>query len=255
MFPISTPSTSEWLCSNDILSWKFPASIGSYTLIGRSRAADATSLFIPELDMLLDCGCLATTTRPLYVFITHSHSDHCLDVVRIVSRSRPPQIYLPISAVQPMKDYIEKCQILRSGGRIDPDPTTWIPNCELIGVKPDDLLIFRKNMRIRVFDMDHSVPCCGYGFYEVRQKLKKEYEHLTSKDIGNLKRENRNLQLSEERLVPLFAFMGDTTASIFERYQIELFQFPLIIIECSFIDNEAHAERAADVKHVIWVRE
>jgi hypothetical protein len=49
--------------------------------------------------------------------------------------------------------------------------------------------------------------------------------------------------------------MGDTTASICERYQTELFQFPLIIIECSFIDNEDHAERAADVKHVIWVRE
>ena len=24
MFPVSTPSTSEWLCSNGILSWKFP---------------------------------------------------------------------------------------------------------------------------------------------------------------------------------------------------------------------------------------
>ena len=52
---------------------------------------------------------------------------------------------------------------------------------------------------------------------------------------------------------PLFAFMGDTTAKIFEKYHNELFQFPLIIIECSFIDNEQHAERAADVKHVLWV--
>lgn len=255
MFPMSTPSTSEWLCSHDILSWKFPPSIGSYTLVGRSRAADATSLFIPELDMLLDCGCLVSPTRPQYIFITHSHSDHCLDVTRFLSRVRPPEIYLPISAVQPMTDFIQKCQLLRSAGRINPDPITWTANYKLIGVQPDDLLIFRKTMRIRVFDMDHSVPCCGYGFYECRLKLKKEYEHLTSKEIGNLKRENRDLQLSEERLIPLFAFMGDTTASICERYQTELFQFPLIIIECSFIDNEDHAERAADVKHVIWVRE
>jgi hypothetical protein len=154
-----------------------------------------------------------------------------------------------------MKDYIEKCQILRAAGRINPDPTTWKQNYELIGVEPNDFLTFRKTMRIRVFDMDHSVPCCGYGFYESRQKLKKEYEHLTSKDLGNMRRENPNLQISEERLIPLFAFMGDTTAIIFEKYQIELFQFPLIIIECSFIDNEQHAERASDVKHVIWVRE
>jgi ribonuclease Z len=223
--------------------------------MGRSRAADATSLYIPELDMLLDCGCVVSTTYPLYIFITHSHSDHCLDVTRFVSRSRPPEIYLPISAVQPMTDYIQKCQILRAAGRIDPDPTTWAVNYKLIGVQPDDLLTFRKTMRIRVFDMDHSVPCCGYGFYESRFKLKKEYEHLSSKEIGNLKRENPKIELSEERLVPLFAFMGDTTASICETYQTELFQFPLIIIECSFIDNEDHAERAADVKHVIWVRE
>ncbi|CAF4546936.1 unnamed protein product, partial [Rotaria magnacalcarata] len=46
----------------------------------------------------------------------------------------------------------------------------------------------------------------------------------------------------------------DTTTTIFDKYSAELFQFPLIIVECSFIDNEQHAERAADVKHVIWVR-
>ncbi|CAF5127747.1 unnamed protein product [Rotaria sp. Silwood1] len=252
MFPVSTPSTSEWLCSNNILSWKFPPSVGSYTLIGRSRAADATSLFIPELDMLLDCGCLVTITRPLYRCMTHSHSDHCLDITRLLSRARPPHVYLPISAVQPMKDYIEKCQILRAAGRIDPDPTQWTPNYELIGVQHDDLLSFRKTMKIRVFDMDHSVPCCGYGFYECRKKLKKEYEHLTSKDIANIKRVNKDLEVCEERLCPLFAFMGDTTAIIFDKYQNELFQFPLIIIECSFIDNEKHSERASDVKHVIW---
>jgi hypothetical protein len=153
-----------------------------------------------------------------------------------------------------MKDFIEKCTILRSCGRIDPDPNQWTRNYELIGVQPDDLLPFQKSMKIRVFDMDHSVPCCGYGFYECRQKLKKEYEHLTGKDIANIRKENRNLEVSEERLVPLFAFMGDTTAIIFEKYATELFQFRLIIVECSFIDHEQHAERACDVKHIIWVR-
>ena len=132
MFPVSTPCTSEWLCSNGILSWKFPKSIGSYTLVGRSRAADATSLFIPELDMLLDCGCLVTVTRPLYIFITHSHSDHCLDITRLLSRTRPPQVYLPVSAVQPMQDYIEKCQILRAAGRIDPEIKKGTNHCWLV---------------------------------------------------------------------------------------------------------------------------
>lgn len=253
MFPLSSPSTSEWLCSEGLLSWKFPKSLGSCTLIGRSRAADATSLFIPELDILLDCGCVVTKSRPQYVFITHTHSDHCHDVNRLLSRSRPPQIYLPSSGVVPMSEFIQKCMILLGAGTLDPDPSTWRINHQLIGVEPDQILLLRQSMQVRVFDMDHSVPCCGYGFYDTRQKLKKEYEGLPGKEIAALRRADPTLQISEERLVPLFAFLGDTTASVFEKYGAELLRFPVIIVECSFIDHERHGQRAADVKHVIWV--
>jgi len=253
-FPVSAPSAGERMCSNGILSWKFPLSVAPYTLIGRSRAADATSFYIPELDMLLDCGCLVTVSQPLYVFITHSHSDHCLDINRVLSETRLPQIYLPASIAPLMQDFIQKWQILKASGRVHPNPARWKPKCELIGVQSDDLLTFRNTMKVRVFDMDHSVPCCGYGFYDCRKKLKKEYENLTGKDIASLRKADRNLQVSEERMFPLFVFLGDTTATVFSKYETELFQFPLIIVECSFIDNEQHEERAADVKHMIWVR-
>ncbi|CAF1635469.1 unnamed protein product [Didymodactylos carnosus] len=175
----------------------------------------------------------------------------------MVSRRRPPHVYLPISAVTHMTDYISTCQILRAAGRIDPDPNKWLPNYKLIGVKHDDLLSLdnefspRKNIKVRVFDMDHSVPCCGYGFYECRQKLKKEFQHLSGKDIGMLRKTN-GVEVTEEVMIPLFAFMGDTTAVIFNEYGKELLQFPVIIVECSFIDNDLHGERAADVKHIIW---
>ncbi|CAF1026405.1 unnamed protein product [Rotaria sordida] len=147
---------------------------------------------------------------------------------------------------------MRKCQVLTMVKETDPDPAKWVPSHKLIGVKPDDLLDFRETMKIRVFEMDYSVPCCGYGFYERRQKLKKEYVHLSNKDIGKMKRENKNLKLSEERIVPLFVFMGDTTVSIFNRYENELFQFPLIIVECSYINSELHREAALEGKHIIW---
>ena len=126
-----------------------------------------------------------------------------------------------------MKDYIEKCQILQSSGTVDSDITKWTSNHRLIGVKPDDFLSFQKTMKIRVFDMDHSIPSYGYGFYECREKLKEEYKHLTHEQIGNIKRENSNLELTEERLIPLFTFMGDTTASIFDKYHNELFSISI----------------------------
>jgi hypothetical protein len=143
--------------------------------------------------------------------------------------------------------------VLRATGGLDPDPSTWTPNHQLIGVEPDQMLPLRQSMQVRVFDMDHSVPCCGYGFYDTRQKLKKEYEGLPGKEIAALRRTDPNLQISEERLVPQFVFLGDTTASVFEKYGEELLRFPVIIVECSFIDHEQHGQRAADVKHVIWV--
>ena len=252
--PVSAQSNTEWLCSHGILSWKFPSSIGSYTLIGRSRAADATSLFIPELDILLDCGCLVTSGRPSHVFITHCHSDHVIDVNRVVSRRCPPKVFLPQSAVEDMHNFIYYGLVLRASGRCTINQNDPLNNCQLIGVQPDDVFNFQKTMKVRVFDMDHSVTCYGYGFYDCRQKLKKEYQHLTSKEIGDLRRADKTLQLTEERLVPLFVFMGDTARAVFDRYPTELFQFPVIIVECSFIDNEQHEERASDVKHLIWVR-
>ena len=254
MFPVSSPSKSEWLSSNGLLSWRFPKALGSYTLIGRSRAADATSFVIPELDMLLDCGCLVSNARPSHIFITHAHADHCLSITRLLSQTRPPHVYLPSSAVVPMREFIEKFRILNATEPFNPDPSTWIPNHQLIGVQPDQMLSLNRGMQVRVFEMDHSVPCCGYGFYETRKKLKKEYGHLTGKEIVALRQADPSLQISEERLAPQFAFLGDTTASIFERYQEELLRFPLIIVECSFIDHEQHGQRAADVKHVVWVR-
>ena len=247
------PST-EWLCSHGILSWKFPNSVGSFTLIGRSRAADATSLYIPELDTILDCGCLVTPSKPAHVFITHCHSDHCMDVNRVISRMRRPQIFLPRITLPDMYNFIYHSLILKANGRSTLQPNDELNNCQLIGVQPDDFLDFRQNMKVRVFNMDHSVTCYGYGFYDRRQKLKAEYQHLKGKEIAAMRRADPTLQISEERMVPLFVFMGDTAVGVFQQYPTEFFQFPVIIVECSFIDNEEHEERAADVKHLIWVR-
>lgn len=250
MFPVLEQANSEFHVAHGLLSWKFPKSVGLYTLIGRSRAADATSFFIPELDLVLDCGCLTTASRPANIFITHAHGDHCLSINQMVSSRVLPKIYLPHGSADAMEEFIQSCRNLRAAGRSMND---WLPDHELIGVKPDDFLPFRKTMTVRSFNMDHSIPCLGYGFYDRRKKLKIEYQTLTAKEISDLKRSNKDLEVSEECLIPQFVFLGDTTTSVFETYKDELFKFPVIIVECSFIDHEKHGDRADDVKHIVWV--
>ena len=45
------------------------------TIIGESIAMEHTSFYIPELNILLDCG-KKTKSKVEYIFITHSHWDH-----------------------------------------------------------------------------------------------------------------------------------------------------------------------------------
>jgi ribonuclease Z len=51
---------------------------------------------------------------------------------------------------------------------------------------------------------------------------------------------------------PLFAFMGDTAATVFTRNPHLATTYPLIITECSFIDSSLHADRARSTKHTLW---
>lgn len=72
------------------LQWKFPHEIAKLTLIGRSRAADATGFYIPELCFALDAGAVACDQFGYHIFITHTHTDHvhmvlCCSSVQIFS--------------------------------------------------------------------------------------------------------------------------------------------------------------------------
>ncbi|WP_225993896.1 hypothetical protein [Actinomadura rudentiformis] len=51
---------------------------------------------------------------------------------------------------------------------------------------------------------------------------------------------------------PLFAFLGDTHVNVFDRNPW-LFDYPVIITECSFL-HDTELERADRVGHTVWSR-
>ena len=59
---------------------------------------------------------------------------------------------------------------------------------------------------------DHTVPCVGYCFAQVKQSLKPEYKGLPGLEIGKLRKQG--IQVTQEEEQPLFCFLGDTSASI-----------------------------------------
>jgi ribonuclease BN (tRNA processing enzyme) len=103
---------------------------------------------------------------------------------------------------------------------------------------------------VEVVACDHSVPTVGYGISEVRRKLKDEYSSLTGQQISKLRKDG--IEVSEEILKPLFAFMGDTSPAVFTMNPHLAKTYPLIITECSFIDKEQHGDRAHKTKHTLW---
>jgi hypothetical protein len=72
----------------------------------------------------------------------------------------------------------------------------------------------KKSYTMSVIECIHPVPCVGYCFWEPRSKLKEEYKSLDGKKIGELRKSG--VEVSETVELPMFVFMGDTAANIFD---------------------------------------
>ncbi len=235
---------------NTTLSWSFPAAAGGFTLLGTSRAADATAFYIPELNWALDAGAIVFTQRPERIFLTHTHTDHTHSMTHLKSRRKPPEIYLPTHATALLEDYLYAAQILTDSQPSPPD-RIWTPAYQMIGVEAGQTIPLprgKKTYRVSVLQCDHSVPCVGYLFSEDRTKLKEEYTGLPGQKIRQLR--EAGTEITSTQSFPLFAFLGDTTHHVFETHP-EILQAPVIITECTFLE-EQHLSAAERTRHTHW---
>ena len=101
------------------------------------------------------------------------------------------------------------------------------------------------------FACDHTVPCLGYLFSAVTPKLKPEYRSLSGPQLRAL-REDKGVELTAPVSTPVFAFLGDTTASTLAAAPSWLEQgVKVVITECSFLLEE-HRTQAERTRHTIW---
>ena len=181
------------------LSWSSPPDVGPWTLRGTSRSAHATAWYIPELGVAVDAGAVVYTNRPDHLFITHTHADH---VFR-----------LPTHATGLVDRYLHAAQALTDSR--EPEPGfVWTRAYDLNGVVPGDAFVInRGRMRADVIGCDHSVPCMGYIFSLLRNKLKAELVGLSGPEIGALRKTGTCVM--QEQAIPSVAFLGDTTPEVY----------------------------------------
>ncbi len=236
--------------STTILRWSFPAELGGLTLQGTSVAADHTSFSIPELNWMLDAGVLVDTQRPTHIFVSHTHTDHVHMLTHLKTRRKPPKIYAPAACAPMIETYLSAAQAMTANILWTPE-VNWTRAYDMVPVTGGqrlDLTRGKKKYVAEVFDCDHTLPCVGYIFSEVRRKLKTQYADTPGHELGALRA--KGIDISEETPIPLFAYLGDTRPSVYESAP-EIFGAPVVIAECSFIsdDHKAHAQRTG---HTVW---
>lgn len=233
-----------------------------WTLIGYSVAARHTCFRIPELDLNLDAGVPCNQATSFH-FITHGHLDHCGCLPNSLFEISPkgqPVIVVPNPIKELMKNYIHNTFVLTKN-----NPNTTIHNkYKLIGAKAGEsftLKVKNMNWKIEVFKCNHTVPTSGYGFVEIRNKLKEEYKSLSQEEINKLREEK--VCITEEKEYPLFCFLGDTDHKVFEDDRLK--KYKTIIVECTFFEKTEDkvpskknkniselALHASKCKHMYW---
>ncbi|MDI2130707.1 MBL fold metallo-hydrolase [Yinghuangia seranimata] len=237
-------------------TWMMPGT--GHTLNGYSRANDKTFFHIPELRCSLDAG-LCEGRQVDTVLLTHTHLDHVKDLDFLAANPAGADIYVPAEALTHVEAYLRASVELNHGAAYDPSQA---PDVRLHPVRDGDEFVFgrRRGHRVRVVGCDHKVPCVGYAVSELGKALVPELAELRrvlaaegrAAEFGKTVAARRKAGEVVEQEVsrPLFAFLGDTHASVYERNPW-LFDYPVLIAECTYLDD-AERERAKRVGHTLW---
>eukprot|EP00727_Mastigamoeba_balamuthi_P010048 m51a1_g5666 hypothetical protein (303) ;mRNA; f:917104-918120 len=219
-------------------------------LEGYSRAADKTFLHAPALHLALDAG-LVAGRQPPYVFVTHSHPDHILDIAFLARRRLGVDIWCPQGLVEKLRAWIVATVELNA--RFNPDLVRY----RIHGVRPGDSFELNADTHVEVFGCVHSTECVGYGFSLVKKRLAERFRGLAGPEIAAARL--RGEEVSERVVEPMFVYLGDTNCEVYAN-EPGVLRFPVVVAECSFVPikgknasdcSEAKVEAKKD-RHTHW---
>ena len=216
---------------------------GPYTLRGLSVAGLQTSLFVRELNVLFDVGIAARSTAGAdHIFLSHGHADHCGALVTLLGmrglmRLPAAHVFLPSE----LEDSTRQAIALFSRGQRHDFAVTLHP------MSPGDERALRPDLSVRAFRTHHTGPSLGYQFFSRVQKLKAMHLGLPSSEIAERRRRGDDLFDDAERL--LLAYATDTRVSVLDATP-SLLETPVLILECSFLDERKTIEATHAGGHI-----
>ncbi len=213
-------------------------------LIGSGRAFEETAFVLPRQRLAIDGGWgRSEVFAQPNLFLSHLHMDHALGLPRyVVNRHKMGdgscRVIVPAPVLTEAKAIVRAWQ--QAEKRSD--------GIEWIGVEPGDVVNLDGPWRIKAVGARHNIPCAGFILQKRGSRVREQFAHLESSEIGRLVREGRDPVIHSWD--PVFAYSGDTDAGIFDEHP-ELFDVPVLLLECTFVES-FHEDPINARGHIHW---
>jgi ribonuclease Z len=217
---------------------------GAYTVRGVSVGGVYTSLQVPELGAVFDCGIAPrsfATTEAL--FLSHGHVDHSgalssmLGIRALHGQKRPLRVFMPAEIVEPVQATLRAMSAMQH----------WPFDIEAHGMRPGDQLPLRKDLLVRAVKTYHPVASLAYQFVRRIAKLRPEYHGLAGGEIGARRAAGEDLFDVVDQLE--LAYATDTLVQVLD-HEPSLYRSRVLILECTFLDERKSREAARAGCHV-----
>lgn len=212
------------------------------TISGYSTALFSTWYFIEEWGLLLDAGdgvisaLLQKSRKIKHIFLTHADRDHITGLLQLNQlNARPgfPKIYYP-------KDSLSIAALGEFSKRFDRQ----VEATEWIGIDENSAIEVKKNIWVQPVKNNHVITAgplaksFGYLVQQRKQKLKREYLHLSQPQIIELRNKIGEENLTYEVSENLLAYSGDTPVENFNIWN----NTPILIHESTFLSSNVFTE-------------
>ncbi|MBI3993251.1 MAG: hypothetical protein HY342_08250 [Candidatus Lambdaproteobacteria bacterium] len=218
------------------------------TVVAFSISALATYALVPELNCAFDMGECPLEAVPLeHIFLTHAHGDHSRCLLRHESLRRlmgmtPATYYVPDETLAGMQALAQVWKELENVSQRKFAPPRFHP------LAAGDEVWLHRQLAARAFAVDHTLPSRGYTLFDVRKKLKAEYQGRAGGELARLRKDG--VEFEETLWVPRLTFIGDSTIRTLYR-EPHVGQSRILFLELTFLlDGEQELARKRGHTHL-----
>jgi ribonuclease Z len=217
------------------------------TVTAFSISALSTYVLVPELNCAFDMGdCLLDAVPLERVFITHAHGDHTRCVLRHESLRRlmgmePARYYVPHQTIEGFKQLAQAWRALENVRERHPLP-------QFEPLRAGDTVWLHRQLAAKAFLVNHTLPSLGYTLFDVRKKLKAEYQGRPGPELARLRKEG--VVFEDELWVPRLTFIGDSTIETLYRER-HVGQSRILFLEVTYLlDDDRELARQRGHTHL-----